>query len=214
MSALLELDDAAKDDLREAFADEAKADKDPKVEAAEPKRSLGYRIFKASRFYVVLALIVGAVLFTGLSASVVKTGSMRPTYQPGDMVITVNPDIVKPGLGKVIVATPPVAGQDLPAIAHRVVAIEPNGDFKTKGDYNPEPDAWQDRPSDVDKVVIAHVPMNWVKNPLVIAGGIGALALIFMWPSSKKEDEDAADESAEVSTGAGPDVGGEASDRV
>lgn len=156
-------------------------------------RSLPYRIYKAARFWVVLAAIVAAILLTGLSASIVKTGSMRPVYQPGDLVITVNKDIVEPTVGSVVVATPFVAGQELPAIAHRVIAIEPNGVIKTKGDYNPEPDAWADRPEDVDKTVIAHVPMGWamdaVKSPIVVVGGITLFALMLFWPSSKKDED-------------------------
>lgn len=171
---------------------------DENESAAQPKRSTGYRIYRASRFWVVLALIVAAALFTGLSAFSVKTGSMRPTYYPGDLVIAVNPDIVKPSVGSVVVATPKVAGEELPAIAHRVIAIEPNGNYKTKGDYNPQPDAWQDSPSDIQKVVIAHVPMAWSRSPLIIAAGIGVIALIFLWPSGNKEDEEDDEEAEEL----------------
>ena len=159
----------------------------------EAPRSRAYRVFKALRFWVVLAAIVAAILLSGLGASVVKTGSMRPVYQPGDLVITVNKDLVEPTVGSVVVATPFVSGEELPPIAHRVIAVEPNGAIKTKGDYNPEPDAWTDRPEDVDKTVIAHVPMGWavdaVKSPVVVIGGITLFALMLFWPSSKPEDE-------------------------
>lgn len=159
----------------------------------EAPRSRVYRVFKALRFWVVLAAIVAAILLSGLGASVVKTGSMRPVYQPGDLVITVNKDLVEPTVGSVVVATPFVSGEELPPIAHRVIAVEPNGAIKTKGDYNPEPDAWTDRPEDVDKTVIAHVPMGWavdaVKSPVVVIGGITLFALMLFWPSSKPEDE-------------------------
>ena len=159
----------------------------------EAPRSRAYRVFKALRFWVVLAAIVAAILLSGLGASVVKTGSMRPVYQPGDLVITVNKDLVEPTVGSVVVATPFVSGEELPPIAHRVIAVEPNGAIKTKGDYNPEPDAWTDRPEDVDKTVIAHVPMGWavdaVKSPVVVIGGITLFALMLFWPSSKPEDD-------------------------
>lgn len=163
------------------------------------------RLFKASRFWVFLAVFVAGILYAGVGVSAVKTGSMRPTIDPGDLVITVNKDIVEPKVGSIIVATPPVAGQKLPAIAHRVIEIRPDGSYKTKGDYNPEPDTWVDRPQDVDKTVVAHVPMGWVRSPLVIAAGIGALALIFMWPSSRSEEaeetsasDEGIDESADL----------------
>lgn len=167
---------------------ERESEQDERASSVEPQRSAGYRIYRASRFWVILAVIVAAALFTGLSAFSVKTGSMRPTYYPGDLVIAVNPNIVKPKVGSVVVATPKVAGEELPAIAHRVIAVEANGNYKTKGDYNPQPDAWQDSPRDIQKVVIAHVPMAWSRSPLVIAAGIGVIALIFLWPSDKKED--------------------------
>jgi signal peptidase I len=120
---------------------------------------------------------------------------MRPTYQPGDLVVTVNSDLVKPKVGSVVVATPWVAGEELPAIAHRVVAVNEDGTIKTKGDYNPEADAWTDRQEDVDKTVVAHVPMGWIltamKSPFVIFGGISLFALMLFWPSAKKEEDDA-----------------------
>lgn len=173
------------------------------VSVADAPRSRAYRVYKAMRFWVVLAAIVAAILLTGLSASVVKTGSMRPTYQPGDLVITVNKDLVEPAVGSVVVATPFVSGEELPPIAHRVIAVEPNGAIKTKGDYNPEPDAWTDRPEDVDKTVIAHVPMGWavdaVKSPIVVIGGITLFALMLFWPSSKPEDEEGEDQPGDES---------------
>ncbi|MFA7266302.1 MAG: signal peptidase I [Candidatus Nanopelagicales bacterium] len=166
---------------------------EPVMDEEEAPRSRAYRVYKAMRFWVVLAAIVAAILLSGLSASVVKTGSMRPVYQPGDLVITVNKDLVEPTVGSVVVATPVVAGEELPPIAHRVMSIAPDGAIKTKGDYNPEPDAWTDRPEDVDKTVIAHIPMGFVleavKSPIVIIGGITLFALVLFWPSSKPEDE-------------------------
>ena len=192
-------------DLRETVP---RSDASGQVPAADGDRrpNLAWRVFKALRFWVFLAGVVAGVLYTGLGASAVKTGSMRPTIDPGDLVITVNKDIVEPKVGSIIVATPPVAGQDLPAIAHRIIEIKPDGSYKTKGDYNPEPDTWIDRPEDVDKTVIAHIPMGWVRSPLVIAGGLGMLALIFMWPSSKKdEDSEEADAPDTEATEVGDD---------
>ena len=45
-------------------------------------------------------------------------------HRSGDLVITVNKDIVEPKVGSIIVATPPVGGCDLPAIAHRIIEIK------------------------------------------------------------------------------------------
>lgn len=190
---------SARDGLRvivtpddELETDESDSVEEPTAET-EPRRSFANRVYKASRFWVIIAALIAAIVLTGLSASVVKTGSMRPTYQPGDLVVTVNSDLVKPKVGSVVVATPWVSGAELPPIAHRVVAVNDDGTIKTKGDYNPEVDAWTDRPEDVDKTVIAHVPMGWImtamKSPFIIFGGLSLLALMLFWPSSKKEDE-------------------------
>lgn len=148
------------------------------------------RFLKNCLFWLVVLGLAASVWLTGLTVSVVKTGSMRPGIQPGDLVVSVSSKIVHPGVGSIIVAKPKVTGQELPAIAHRVIEINPDGTYKTKGDYNPEPDAWRDRPEDISSVVLFKVPMGWTRSPVTIAVGFGILAMVFLWPSAKKPEDE------------------------
>ena len=94
---------------------------------------------------VAIAVVVAFARFgLHMTTSSVLTGSMRPTFAPGDAVITrpIAVTSVRPGM--VILATP--AGQTTP-FAHRVVAIKQvDGHVlvQTQGDANGAPDNWQD----------------------------------------------------------------------
>ncbi len=160
-----------------------------------------------------LVLIIGglfiAIFWAGLSVAFVRTGSMRPAYQPGDLIIVASPKIVQPQVGSVIVATPKIGEDQLPAIAHRIIKVNEDGSFTTKGDYNPEPDAWRDYPENVQRTVVAHVPMGWTKNPAVIAVGFTAAGLFMFWPTKPiAEDEEDLD-SAEGPDGQSGDGDGD-----
>lgn len=187
------------DDLvvEESSAAEAPEDRKP-AEKDEPSR--GKKFLKNCIFWLVIIAIGLGIWFSGLMVSVVKTGSMRPGIQPGDLVVSISSKIVKPEMGSIVVAEPVVAGSKLPAIAHRVIAINPDGTYITQGDYNPEPDAWRDRPEDITSVVLFKVPMGWSRSPVTIAAGMGLLALIFVWPKGKKDEQveqaEIADEAA------------------
>jgi len=92
---------------------------------------------------VLLALGAGPAL--GLYRTVtVLSGSMRPTFSPGD-VIVVTPESARAlRAGQVISYRIPVNGR--PIETHRVIRILAHGDepiVQTKGDANNAPDPWQ-----------------------------------------------------------------------
>lgn len=147
-----------------------------------------------------LAACIGIFLIAGLTLMPVKTGSMRPTLQPGDLVIGVKPWLSAPAVGKVVVATPAFTegGERMPPIAHRITGRAEKGTgWVTKGDFNPTADAWTVRPGDVQRVMVAHVPVRWVQSPVLIVTVIAALALAWLWPrrplevADNLQDEDA-----------------------
>lgn len=143
-----------------------------------------------------MAAFVGLFFVGGLTLMPVKTGSMRPTLQPGDVVIGVKPWLSAPAVGKVVVATPDFAvnGDRLPPIAHRIIDRAESGTgWVTKGDYNPEADGWTVRPGDVQRVMVAHLPVRWVQSPLVIVGAITLLALAWLWPRKPVHEDDVFD---------------------
>lgn len=118
-----------------------------------------------------VAVEVAAPLFH-IGFSPVLTGSMRPAYAPGDLLITAPADVSSLRPGQIAVFTPP--GESTP-FAHRITAIAGTPSkpvLTTKGDANPAPDNWK---AVLDQaqvpVVVAVVPsvgsvLLWIGNPL------------------------------------------------
>ncbi|MCU1452822.1 MAG: signal peptidase [Acidimicrobiales bacterium] len=77
----------------------------------------------------------------------VLTGSMRPTADPGSLVIDTPERLSALRLGDVITYSTPIG--DHPVISHRIVAIKGAGTahpiVRTKGDANPAADPWEAR---------------------------------------------------------------------
>ena len=160
------------------------------VQTPEPleTRSLAYRVYQAVRFWVALAVAVGIMLLLGLTTSVVKSGSMHPTFDTGDVVVTISSKFDQPKVGDVVVAEPEVNGQQLPAIAHRIIIEHPDGTFTTKGDNNPQPDAWRVSTEQIESVVLFKIPLHWAKEPITVSVGIALAVLVIFWPTKKDKD--------------------------
>jgi signal peptidase len=103
----------------------------------------------AAWLLAVAALAVPLTLGVGrfvlhMNVAAVLTGSMRPTFSPGDATVTqaVPSTDIRPGM--VVLAVPP--GQSTP-YAHRVITVHRHGGtvtVQTRGDANAAPDAWTD----------------------------------------------------------------------
>lgn len=92
-----------------------------------------------SSFLVIL--LVGSLL--GYRALTIRSGSMTPTIQVGDVVVdtSVSPLTVRPG--QIVTFRDPAIGQQL--VTHRVVSLHRAGkvvDFVTKGDANLVTEHW------------------------------------------------------------------------
>lgn len=126
---------------------------------------------------ITLAVSLGAVLLLllvrpllGVGISPVLTGSMRPTYGPGDVILTrsVPTSTLHPGM--IAVFTPP--GESTP-FAHRLVSVTGDParpDVRTRGDANPTVDSWKVQlvaPSTT--VVIGGLPH--LGSAILLAGG-------------------------------------------
>jgi signal peptidase len=87
-------------------------------------------------FAILLALAIAGLIFVYISPSFglyfVKSGSMRPVINPGDIVIT-GP------VGEIRTDNIVTFEQGNAIVTHRVIAIE-NGKLRTKGDTNEDPD--------------------------------------------------------------------------
>lgn len=142
---------------------------------------------------VVLALLVVVTVAGGIAAplaridlSAVLSGSMRPTYMPGDLVLSARWLVTDLRPGQVALVTP--TGERT-SRAHRVVAIEQRDRgvaLVTKGDANAQEDSEHVVIVAADvPVVFATVPgagylLLWLQNPPVRAGLIALVGLLII----------------------------------
>lgn len=104
------------------------------------RRAIGATLHVAAWFYLsVIAFLLGWVVFVwalmGWSPTVVSTGSMQPSINAGDVVMTeaADPDTVFDE-GTVVTFEDPLRDGEL--VTHRVVAINDDGTYRTRGDGN------------------------------------------------------------------------------
>ena len=125
------------------------------------------------RIFVWLAVLVIAGIFAvagltfafHLSVRPVLTGSMRPTFSPGDAIVTRVVPTSQLKIGDIIVFQPPGETVDF---AHRIVSITgPRADpiIRTRGDANPAVDPWHAR-IDAKEVPVAVAAIPYVGNLL------------------------------------------------
>jgi signal peptidase len=92
----------------------------------------------------VLALLVGGPMLGMYRTVTVLSGSMRPTFNPGDMIVVSPEPMSSLRVGDVITFSTPAPGH--PVETHRVVSIQPTGGdpiVQTKGDANKTVDPWR-----------------------------------------------------------------------
>jgi signal peptidase len=141
--------------------------------------------------FVVVASVIGTVVCTLLMAwangyrmYVVHTGSMSPTFKPGDVVVDRTP---KAGFrpGDVVTVQTTASASDV--VTHRMTRVDPQGKLHTKGDANKKPDAWALTPNAVRGVVQYGVPklgylVVFMRQKEGVAGVMtSALAVILLW---------------------------------
>jgi signal peptidase len=104
---------------------------------------------------IIIAVVGSYAVFIGLEVGLgtypesplraVSSGSMRPTYNVGDLLIIQNVPSDKLQVGDVIVFEVSTRSYD---IVHRIIEIQYRSQdgklyFRTKGDNNPSPDYWR-----------------------------------------------------------------------
>lgn len=159
----------------------------PKAE--EPGRGLWSGVFG----WLVTALIgvaaVWVVLWSGLAFNIVTTDSMEPTLYPSDMVITVGPNAIQPEIGDVVVFTARFLETDIPPHVHRIIGVEPDGNWITKGDNATNPDPWRVNPQAVTGTMIGSAPTKLIRSPLLLGLGMFVVLAILFWPRKGKDDQ-------------------------
>lgn len=135
------------------------------------------RALRISGFSLVgLLLVFSALSMTDvIKARIVLTGSMVPTINPGDILITLNPKYKVPKLGDVVAyEARTFAGAPVGVFSHRIIAGNINDGFVVKGDHNPSPDVQHPKIPDILGVGIFVIPY--------IGKFLTKQALIFMVP--------------------------------
>ncbi|RDD54114.1 MAG: signal peptidase I [Candidatus Korarchaeota archaeon NZ13-K] len=110
-------------------------------------------------FLVIFQVIIPQVSGVPTPFTVVTSGSMRPTLEPGDLVIVVGCDPYQLAEGDIIVFRVPWSEN---MVVHRIVRIvrSPAGPmFYTKGDNNAIADPGYRTPSDIYGKVVFRVPL-------------------------------------------------------
>jgi len=95
----------------------------------------------SSVFYIVIGVMLAIGINWGLALALgtdmpvvaVESNSMIPTFSQGDILILQGVSATDLRMGDIIVFSP--ASQQTPVV-HRIIAINPDGSFQTKGDAN------------------------------------------------------------------------------
>jgi signal peptidase I len=164
---------------------------DPGGDSVQSKRG------DEGRFYLGLVALVGLLVFgtlaviavlpmvvPGYTSASITSGSMQPKLRPGDVVIAVGNGGAGIKTGTIVVYEDPARG-DL--VTHRIVGVNDDGSYVTRGDANGVNDA-QAIPSEnvkgVGKWVVPYVglPRVWVANNEWLPLGFTLIATVWvMW---------------------------------
>jgi signal peptidase I len=104
------------------------------MRAEEGRFYLGLVGLVALLVFGTLAVIaVLPIVIPGVTSAAITSGSMMPRLHPGDVVIAVSQGDTPITEGTIVVFEDPIRG-DL--VTHRIVGINPDGTYTTKGDAN------------------------------------------------------------------------------
>ena len=125
-----------------------------KQKTVKTLKGLGYVV-------IVVMLSFSLLSFAGVTkARVVLTGSMKPTIQPGDIVLSLNPKHLPPKIGDVVTYTARrFDGTAVASFTHRIISGDAKSGFVMKGDNNPAPDTQKPKLKDISGVVFYTIPM-------------------------------------------------------
>jgi len=135
-------------------------------------------------FFAFLLFFAPIALHTalGVAVSPVLTGSMKPTANPGDLLLTKEVEVDHLKVGDIAVLRNPT---DQSLYSHRIKSItEQSGNevIVTKGDNNPAPDAFTIKLANKDSVPVSFSTVRFMGWPVVAftshVGKIAALILI------------------------------------
>lgn len=150
----------------------------------------------------IAVVVMLALLLIGVRPLVIRSGSMEPTYSPGDIVFvsTEAAGDIRPGQ----VVTRFDAPEATDSLTHRVRQVTRNGDVvrvETRGDANDTSEVWSVPATRQVAVVVASVPaiglpLTAVRSSygwaVVVATGVLGLIAVLFRPRRRSIDPDAA----------------------
>lgn len=131
---------------------------------------------------LLLALAWPSTLGGALTLVAVAGHSMEPTYRTGDLLIVYPRRQYRPG--QVIVYRVPAGEAGAGArVVHRIVSVDAEGRFTTRGDNRRSVDAWHPQRGDVDGSPVLHLPLGArfvvvLRQPLPLAAATGLLVFV------------------------------------
>lgn len=155
------------------------------------------RFLDSSVFYVILGVVLAVGINWGLAFALgtdmpvvaVESNSMVPTFSAGDILVLQGVPGNSLKVGDIIVFSP---GQDQTPVVHRIIAMNPDGTFQTRGDANNGQLPFERRieVSQIHGKAMLIIPyLGWLKigmmqfllpNILWIAMGVGVIAFIYV----------------------------------
>ena len=110
--------------------------------------------------FITVMLTFSVLSFAGITkARIVLTESMQPTINPGDIVLSLNPERLPPKVGDVVTYTGRrFDGTAVASFTHRVMSGDARSGFVMKGDNNPAPDTQKPTLADISGVVFYTIP--------------------------------------------------------
>ncbi len=152
---------------------------------AAATRLAGRTILQAAfALTVVFLLVLGIGPRTGAYRTVsVLTGSMRPTMEPGALLVLVPVDPASLEIDDVITFEAPT--NERPVVTHRIIEIVVPGEqpvIRTQGDANNTPDKWTARISDDTAWRVATVVPHAGRLISFLRGPIPRIATLYVVP--------------------------------
>lgn len=148
---------------------------------------------------IVACLVIWVLLvrvLVGWTPLVVTTGSMRPSINEGDIVLSAPPEDGGRDLadGTVITFADPVRPGG--RLTHRIDGVNEDGSYETKGDANAVADSYRVQPRDIDgvgRLLVPSVglPRVWLEQgnlPMLLVWGLGTLLAVWaaLRPSGRR----------------------------
>lgn len=138
------------------------APKERIVKGSDLLRLRAIKIAKGLGFVLLTVMLSFSLLsFAGIvKARIVLTESMKPAINPGDIVLSLNPDRMPPKVGDVVTYTARrFDGSAVASFTHRIVSGDAKTGFVVKGDNNPAPDTQKPKLKDISGVVFYVIPL-------------------------------------------------------